>query len=360
MRDRRAEGTLAARGRAEEARGGETFLSRYGIVLALLGLTAILSILSPLILGKQYFLTPKNLLHIGLQASVYAIIASGMTLVIISAGIDLSVGSIVALVGMVVADVLVRGWGIPAAVIIGMAAGSICGFVNGMLIVGIKLPSSIASFLDQFGFGQHILALLEKPLPPFIATLGTMSILRGLAYLYNQGRPIYGLPRYFMNTIAGDLGPIPVPFLITTLVAIVVTFLLDFTIIGRHIYATGGNLEAARLAGIDVDRSKVTVYSLCGLLSGLAAVVLTARMSAAEPIAAQMYELEAIAAAVMGGTSLVGGAGSIPGTVIGALIMSMLRNGMNLFNLQTYYQPVAIGAVIVLAVKVAPVRKEEA
>ncbi|MFB0546990.1 MAG: ABC transporter permease, partial [Anaerolineae bacterium] len=146
----------------------------------------------------------------------------------------------------------------------------------------------------------------------------------------------------------------------TTLVAIVVTFLLDFTIIGRHIYATGGNLEAARLAGIDVDRSKVIVYSLCGLLSGLAAVVLTARMSAAEPIAAGMYELEAIAAAVMGGTSLVGGAGSIPGTVIGALIMSMLRNGMNLFNLQTYYQPVAIGAVIVLAVKVAPVRKEEA
>lgn len=302
------------------------FVGRYGIVLALLGLSAISALASP------YFLTITNLFNVTLQASVILIVAVGMTFVITLGGIDLSVGSIVALAGMVTADILVHGWGVIAAVIGGMAVGAACGAFNGLMITRVRLP-------------------------PFIVTLGTMSAYRGLALIYNQGRPIYGLAREDVQVIAGYVGPVPIPVIIAFVISVLAWWILNETQIGRYTTAIGGNEEVARLAGINVDRYKVVVYSLCGLLSGVAAIILTARLYAAEPIAGMLYELEAIAATVMGGTNLMGGQGTIVGTVAGALLMSVLRNLFNLRNIQAYYQQLAIGIVIMLAVVVDQLRK---
>ncbi|SRR5581483_9843268 len=307
-------------------------LARYGILLALVLLAAAFSILSPLILGGQYFLEPNNLLQVGLQASINAIIAVGMTFVITSAGIDLSVGSMVALAGILVAQML-KGSGSPVVVLgLGILIGILCGLVNGVLITRANLP-------------------------PFIATLGTMGIFRGVALILSEGRPIYGLPDTYVNLFAGQLGPIPIPVIIAGIVALIFGFVLTRTKVGEYTVALGGNEETARLSGINVNRYKLVVYAICGALSGLAGVVLTARMGAAEPIAATGAELDAIAATVMGGTSLMGGEGTIAGTIVGALFTSLVRNGMNLFNVQAYWQQVVIGSVIVLAVIIDRQRK---
>jgi ribose transport system permease protein len=226
----------------------------------------------------------------------------------------------------------VHGWGAPAAVAGGLALGTACGVVNGLLITRISLP-------------------------PFIVTLGTMSAYRGLALIYNQGRPIYGLPREDVQIIAGYVGPVPIPVILAAVVAVLGWFILNETQIGRYTTAIGGNEEVARLCGINVDRYKVVVYGICGLLCGLAAVILTARLYAAEPIAGVLFELEAIAATVMGGTNLMGGYGTIVGTVAGALLMSVLRNLFNLLNIQAYYQQLAIGVVIILAVSIDQLRR---
>lgn len=302
------------------------FIGRYGIVVALLGLSAVSALASP------YFLTMTNLFNVALQASVICIVAIGMTFVITSAGIDLSVGSIVALAGMVAADVLVHGWGVLAAIVAGMLVGTACGVFNGLMITRINLP-------------------------PFIVTLGTMSAYRGLALVYNQGRPIYGLSREDVQVIAGYVGPVPIPVIIALAVAVVGWFVLSETQIGRYTTTIGGNEEVARLSGINVNRYKVVVYSISGMLCGLAGLILTARLYAAEPIAGMLYELDAIAATVMGGTNLMGGQGTILGTVAGALLMSVLRNLFNLLNIQAYYQQLAIGVVIMLAVSVDQLRK---
>ena len=302
------------------------FIGRYGIVLALFGLSAISAVASP------YFLTMTNLFNVVLQASVITIVAVGMTFVITLGGIDLSVGSIVAVAGMVTADILVHSWGIPVAVAGGLAVGTACGVLNGLLITRVQLP-------------------------PFIVTLGTMSAYRGLALIYNQGRPIYGLPREDVQVIAGYIGPVPIPVIIAFVVAVLARFILNETQIGRYTTAIGGNEEVARLCSINVDRYKVVVYGISGLLCGVAAIILTTRLYAAEPIAGVMFELDAIAATVMGGTNLMGGYGTIVGTVAGALLMSVLRNLFNLLNIQAYYQQLAIGVVIILAVSVDQLRK---
>lgn len=309
------------------ARRFARFIRRYGIMLALLGLLAISAIASPV------FLTMDNLFNVVLQGSINAIVAVGMTFVITMGGIDLSVGSIVALAGMVTADVLKHGWGVPTAVVGGLAVGTACGMFNGLMITRMRLP-------------------------PFIVTLGTMSAYRGLALIYNEGRPIYGLSRSDVQVIAGYLGPVPIPVIIALVVAIIGGFILNNTQIGAYTIAIGGNEEVARLAGINVDRYKVVIYSWCGLLSGLAAIILTMRLYAAEPIAGFFYELEAIAATVMGGTNLMGGEGTVVGTIVGALLMSVLRNLFNLRNIQAYYQQLAIGIVIILAVVVDRLRKK--
>jgi ribose transport system permease protein len=302
-------------------------LGQYGIVLALLIMCVALSFLSPI------FLRPQNLLNVMLQASINMIIAVGMTLVITQGGIDLSVGSIVALAGMIAADLLVKGYGVPVALIAGLLVGGLCGLFNGALITYLNLP-------------------------PFIVTLGTLSAFRGMALIYNSGRPIFGLTPDFNELLASSVGPVPRPVIIALLVAVLFAFVLRYTRLGEYTIAIGGSEEAARLSGVSVRRYKIAVYVINGLLAGLAALVLVARLSAMDPTAGALFELDAIAATVIGGTSLSGGQGSVFGTVIGALLMSVLRNGMNLLNVQAYYQQLIIGAVIILAVIVDRLRKK--
>lgn len=301
-------------------------LRKLTLLIALIALAAVISVLSP------YFLRPDNLINVLMQASINLIIALGMTFVIATAGIDLSVGSIVGLSGMIMAKMLIGGTSLPVTIIITLLAGILMGAVNGFLITRIKLP-------------------------PFIATLGTMSVYRGITLISNEGRPAYGLSSQILKPIAGRVGAIPIPVIIAFVSAIIAYFILTRTTIGEYTLAIGGNEEAVRLSGVPVGRFITIVYALSGLTCALAGIVLTARLTAAEPIAGTGYELDAIAAVVIGGTSLSGGVATIFGTVIGALIMSVLRNGLNLLNIQSYYQLVAIGSVIVLAVALDKLRK---
>lgn len=290
-----------------------------GTLGGLIGLGVVLWILTP------HFLTVSNLLNVAQQTSINAIIAVGLTFVIISGGIDLSVGSIVAFAGVVMASLLERAVPVPVAVLGGLTAGFGCGLINGALISWGKLP-------------------------PFIATLGMMSVARGGALLYTDGRPVSGFGESFRWLATGEIAWVPVPILLMGAVYLISHFMLRRTPFGRYLFAIGGNEEAAVLSGVPVRPYKMLVYGVSGLLSGLAAVVLTARLNSAQPIAGINYELDAIAATVIGGTSLMGGQGSVVGTLIGALIMGVLRNGLNLLGVSSFVQQLVIGAVIILAV----------
>ena len=292
-----------------------------GTLLGLLSLCAVLWILTP------YFLTLSNLLNVVEQSSVIAIMAAGMTFVIVTAGIDLSVGSVLALSGVVMATLLQAGVPLPLAVTAGLGSGFLCGLLNGVLITRGRLP-------------------------PFISTLGMMSVARGAALLVTQGRPVSGFSESFRNLASGEVLYVPIPILVMILVFLAAAVLLGKTGFGRHVYAIGGNEEAALLSGVDVGKVKTLVYGICGMLSGLAAVILTARLNSAQPIAGIMYELDAIAATVIGGTSLMGGEGTVFGTLVGALIMGVLRNGLNLLDVSSFVQQIVIGSVIILAVLV--------
>jgi ribose/xylose/arabinose/galactoside ABC-type transport system permease subunit len=281
-----------------------------------------------------HFLTISNLLNITQQTSINAIIAVGMTFVIIAAGIDLSVGSIMAFSGVVLASALNAGIPLPLALLIGLGVGLLCGVVNGVLIT----------------YGN---------LPPFISTLGMMSVARGAALLYTDGRPISGFSEDFRFLATGEILSIPMPVIIMGVVYIIGYFVLSHTKVGRYTYAMGGNEEAATLSGINIKLYKTMVYGLCGLLSGVAAIILTARLNSAQPIAGIMYELDAIAATVIGGTSLMGGEGRIVGTLIGALIMGVLRNGLNLLGVSSFVQQTVIGSVIIIAVLVDMALKKQ-
>jgi ribose/xylose/arabinose/galactoside ABC-type transport system permease subunit len=250
-----------------------------------------------------------------------------MTFVILSGGIDLSVGSMVALSGVVLGSALQAGVPVPAAILLGLATGAACGLVNGLLIT-------------------------RGGLPPFIATLGLMSIARGAALLFTDGRPISGFDAGFRTLSTGRPLAIPAPVLLMAIVYLVAHFVLTRTTFGRYVYAIGGNEEATRLSGVRVGYYKTLVYVLSGVTSAIAAVTLTARLNSAQPIAGLMYELDAIAATVIGGTSLLGGSGTLVGTLIGALIMGVLRNGLNLLGISSFLQQVVIGGVIIAAVLV--------
>ena len=283
-------------------------------------------------LASPYFFTVENLLNVAKQSSINAVIAFGMTLVIISGGIDLSVGSVVALAAVVMATLMKVGTSVPVAVAAGLALGAAAGGLNGLFISRVRLA-------------------------PFIVTLGSMSYLRGLALVFTKGMPVYGVPaaiRWFGN---GDLWIIPAPMLLATGMALVSLFLLRRTRFGEFTIAMGGNEEAARLSGVNIVRYKTLVYVFSGICSVIGAIILVARINAAEPIAGSGFELDAIAAAVMGGTSLSGGVGSIVGTIVGALIIGGLRNGLNLLNVDANWQQVAIGVVIMMAVIIDRIRK---
>nr|WP_202467716.1 substrate-binding domain-containing protein [Streptomyces sp. SID8378] len=298
-----------------------------GALSALVVLVVAMSLLS----GD--FLTTQNLLNVGVQAAVTAILAFGVTFVIVSAGIDLSVGSVAALSATVLAwSATSAGVPVVLAVVLAIVTGIACGFVNGALI----------------SYGK---------LPPFIATLAMLSIARGLSLVISQGSPIA-----FPDSVSrlGDTlgGWLPVPVLVMIAMGLVTALILGRTFIGRSMYAIGGNEEAARLSGLRVKRQKIVIYALSGLFAAVAGIVLASRLVSAQPQAAQGYELDAIAAVVIGGASLAGGVGKASGTLIGALILAVLRNGLNLLSVSAFWQQVVIGVVIALAVLLDTLRRK--
>lgn len=292
---------------------------RLGTLAGLVGLCALLWILTP------HFLTISNLLNVLEQTSINAIVAVGMTFVIISGGIDLSVGSVLAVAGVVLATLLHNDVSIVLAVAAALAVGALYGTLSGVMITWGRLP-------------------------PFIATLGMMSIARGCALLFTEGRPVSGFEAAFRSMATARIAGVPAPVFATAAVYLVGHVVLSETRFGRYVYALGGNEEATRLSGVNVRLYKTGVYAVSGLTSAIASVLLTARLNSAQPIAGMMYELDAIAAVVIGGTSLAGGEGSLAGTLIGALIMGVLRNGLNLLSVSSFMQQVVIGVVIVAAV----------
>lgn len=310
--------------------GGTSALRR--VLLDNGALSALVLLLAAMSLLSGDFLTTDNLLNVGVQAAVTAILAFGVTFVIVSAGIDLSVGSVAALSATVLAwSATSQGLPVWLAVILAVATGLACGLVSGALI----------------SFGK---------LPPFIATLAMLSVGRGLSLVISQGSPI-PFPdsvSHLGDTIGGWL---PVPVIVMVVMGLLTAGLLARTYVGRAMYAIGGNEEAARLSGIRVNRQKLAIYALSGAFAAVAGIVLASRLSSAQPQAAVGYELDAIAAVVIGGASLSGGVGKASGTLIGALILAVLRNGLNLLEVSAFWQQVVIGIVIALAVLLDTVRR---
>ncbi|MER2106777.1 MAG: ABC transporter permease [Solibacillus sp.] len=294
-------------------------ISKYGIVFVLLGMIIIMSFLS------DAFLTTQNILNIIRQISFIGIVAMGVTIVIITTGIDLSSGSVIALTSVIVASFAHPGDSIIIALMIGMGVGAVCGAVNGVITAKGKIP-------------------------PFIATLGMMTAARGLALLVSDGRPVPNLSESFMFLGKGEIFGIPVPIIVFLLVGIISHILLSKTRFGKYTYAIGGNVHAAKICGINVDRTLILIYMYAGLLSAIAGILLTARISVGQPSMGVSFELDAIAAAVIGGTSLAGGVGTIFGTIIGALIIGVLNNSLDLLGVSSYWQQILKGGIIVAAV----------
>lgn len=284
--------------------------------------------------SSPFFFNTENIMTIALQTSVIGIMAIGVTFVIITAGIDLSLGSVVAFSGVAVGICATLGLPLPVCIIAGVLAGGLCGYVNGLLVTKMTIP-------------------------PFIATLGLMMSVRGINMVMTDGRAIYFADYPMFKTLAQgrlfDVLPYPVFYLV--IVALVGAYILKKTVIGRYVYAVGSNEVAAHLSGIKVQRVKIFVYAFCGLLTGIAGVILASRLNSGQPTVGVGYELEAIAAVVIGGTSLMGGIGTIGGTIIGAFIMSVLKNGLNLMGVSQFWQMVAMGVVVVAAVYLDTLRK---
>lgn len=299
------------------------FLIKYKSLVGLLVLITIVTILSP------SFLSTKNIFNILRQTSVNGIIAAGMTFVILTGGIDLSVGSILAISGAVCASLLASGQNIIIAVLVALIIGAMVGFLNGFIITKGKLQ-------------------------PFIATLATMTILRGLTLVYTDGKPITlgsgDLAIKFGQIGGGKIFGTPTPALIMILVFAICAFVLKNTQMGRYTYALGSNEEATKLSGLNTDKIKIAVYTISGILASVAGIIITSRLFSAQPTAGDGYELDAIAAVVLGGTSLTGGRGKITGTIIGALIIGVLSNALNILDVSSYYQMMVKGAVILVAV----------
>ncbi|MEN8162539.1 MAG: substrate-binding domain-containing protein [Acidobacteriota bacterium] len=303
--------------------------ARLQTLLVLIGLVILFGIASP------HFFSTDNLLNVMQQSAINAILGIGLTFVIISGGIDLSVGSILALCSLVVADLLVAGHSTGVAIAGGLLVGLLCGLLNGLITTLGRIP-------------------------PFITTLGMMLIARSAAKIYSGSKPISGLPESF-RALSGNVAGVPVMVLVVGVLYVFAHIVLTRTKLGRYSYAIGGNEEAAWLSGVPVARYKVAIYALAGLMAGVAAVLMTSRLNAASPLSGEMYELYAIAAAVIGGVSLMGGEGRVLGTLIGALIMGTLRNGLNALNVPSALEGMVVGGVLVVAVVLdrARHRKEE-
>ncbi len=294
------------------------FIQRFGLVFSFMLLMLALTLLS------DRFLTASNLINILRQATINGIVSVGMTLVILTGGIDLSVGSVLALAVTIGASLMKQGQPVGLAVLAALGIGTLLGVINGLMITKARIP-------------------------PFIATLGMLTVARGLTLMYTQGQPITGLPATFRWIGTGVVSGIPVPIVLTALVFLLGWIFLTRTRYGAYIYLLGDNPTAARLAGIPTERITVLVYAISGFCAALAGLVLVARLDSAQPIIGQGYELNAIAAVVVGGTSFAGGEGGLGGTLLGALLIETLNNGLNLLNVSPLWEQVVKGVVIALA-----------
>ena len=298
-------------------------LMKYKSVIGLIIFSLIIAVLN------DRFLTVSNILNVFKQTSINSVIAAGMTFIILTGGIDLSVGSTLALSGAIAASLLASGVPMIVAVICAILLGSFIGFLNGIIIAKGKVQ-------------------------PFIATLAMMTIIRGITLIFTNGRPIstgdFNGAEVFSFLGSGKVFGIPFPIIITIVVFAIAYYILKNTSLGRYVYALGGNEEATKLSGINVMQVKYKVYAISGALAAVAGLIVTARLSSAQPQAGSGYELDAIAAVVLGGTSLAGGKGGVIGTIIGALIIGILNNALNLMDVTSYYQLLTKGLVILVAV----------
>lgn len=324
MQERTEDGTLA---KAAAKNGGERysfgsglFRQNAGLIVGLVLLCTVLSIASP------NFLTENNILTVLRQVSINAIIAFGMTFVILVRGIDLSVGAVMAMVGIISAGLAVReGVPLPLAVITGIALGTLIGVLNGLLVTKLKLPG-------------------------FIVTLATTYIARGIALVYSDGRPIY-IKEPAFNAIGNEsLFGIPLPIYYMVFVYLVLGIILKRTVFGKHVYATGGNPDAARFSGINISRVQIVAYTLTGFLASIAGVIMAARLYSGQPSVGTNAELDAIAAVILGGASFSGGIGTLTGTLLGALTIGVLNNGLNLLGVSPFWQLIVKGIVIIVAI----------
>lgn len=297
----------------------KSIVVKFKSLIGLLLLCFIISIITP------RFLNVNNLLNVLTQVSVNAVIAIGMTFVILTGGIDLSVGSILAITGAIAASIIVKSNSLFLAIVVTILLGALIGAFNGAIVAKGKIQ-------------------------PFIVTLATMTIFRGATYVFTNGTPISGLSKNFTFIGNARVLGIPFPVIITLIVFTLAWYLISETRYGRYVYALGGNEDSTRLSGINTDKVKMLVYIVSGIASAISGVIVTSRIGSASPNAGSGYELDAIAAVVLGGTSLSGGEGSITGTIVGAMIIGVLNNGLNLMNVSPFYQSIVKGLVILLAV----------
>ena len=300
---------------------GKQMMGKYGIYVAFLILVIVMSIISPI------FLTASNFTNIILQVTVKGILAVGMTFILLTGGIDLGVGSVLALVGVIATSLATTDNNYPLALALfgGLLVGIICGAFNGFLIAKARVPA-------------------------FVVTLAMTTIAQGLALMYTNGRPVINLTDAYKVIGGKSLGPIPIGIIIFVVVIVIAVFLLEFTTYGRHIRAVGGNEHAAKTSGINTVLIKFSAYVIMGICSAIAGIILTSRVQTGNPAAGSGYELDAIAAVVIGGTSLSGGVGNVAGSIIGILMLGVLSNGLDLLNVSSYLQQVIKGLIIVAAV----------
>lgn len=297
----------------------KNILLKYISLIGLLLICIIISVISP------RFLTVSNVLNVLTQVSVNAILAIGMTFVILTGGIDLSVGSVLAITGAVVANFAKSGGNILPGIIVSIIIGAAIGLFNGLIVSKGKIQA-------------------------FIVTLATMTIFRGVTYVFTNGDPISGLGNNISFIGNNSLLGIPIPIFLILIVLFIAWYALNQTRFGRYVYALGGNEDSARLSGINTNKIKTLVYVISGVTAAIGGIIVTSRIGSASPNAGTGFELDAIAAVVLGGTSLAGGEGSVTGTIIGALIIGVLNNGLNIMNVSPFYQSIVKGAVILLAV----------
>lgn len=325
MFEKMNEGNTAVRRSAGEEI--KRFAMRNGALIGLILLAVVLSLAAPA------FLTGPNILNVGIQAATVAILAFGETFAIVAAGIDLSVGSVAAVSSMFAAYAG-ASMGMPAwlTVVVGIVAGAVFGALSGIANAYLKLPS-------------------------FIATLAMMSVARGLTLVISDGRPIS--TSAVVNFFGGTILNIPVPIVMMIIMGIIAAIILNFTTIGRSMYAVGGNMEASRLSGISVHKTQIVVFILSGIFAAVAGLVIAGRLHSAQPQAATGYEMDAIASTVIGGASLSGGKGKVSGTFVGAILLAVIRNGLNILNVSSFWQQVVIGLVIAAAVSFDTLRRKE-